>query len=914
MDKNDFLISAIFAVLVAVLIVTYAATAVGELPTEEKGISEPDMVYYYRFEDLVLKDNDAYQTIEMEGATFTREEGGPNLPLVTKNLLVPEGSEVKDLTVEFNGLKRVGDGVRLKKGDIRILSGFDPIEKNPHIDIVDDGEVYPSQSYSYDVQSYRGVDIISLGMIPVEYDSGSGELFFYEEAEVKINLAEKTRAEHHFVGEKDLDYLREMIDNDKVLDRLSPVENTRNPDYEYLIITTSSMESSFQTLLDHKINTLGFTGAIVLKSDIEAGYSGIDTQEKIRNCIIDYYQNHGTRYVVLGGDTMDSSENDIIPHRGLWTELTANNGMYEVTINSYIPSDWYYAGLDGDFNADGDDTWGEWEDDCDWLRDVFVGRIPAKDSTEADAMINKIIHYETNPVPEKLYEACQDDSNNIGDLKVMKTGGQMVVGVNNILPSSYAIESDFESDGGYTISDYEDGIKGTNGGSPFFVNHCGHGSATSYQLTGSDSYSSSDASSLTNSYYPIHFSIACMSGSYDGVQVDQNALLFGGCIDGSKTSDGDCLSEALVKNPNGGMSACLLNSRLGLAGGDDGTGCDGEVDNNIFHAIFDHDFEYIGQAYQWATEALGPAYHPGYKTNNGPDTMANGYKWQIFEVNLLGDPAMAVLQKDTIMGTVKDEQGDVVWNATVDATLNGQTLSKITGADGFYAFTLEDFGSYSHGDNIHLTASKDGLTDEMDISVDTTILQQEVPDMTLTSGQVLTVDITLSGPSGTTDGWNFISSALMPSNTDIDSILNDPTNGIYGSYDKVFSYDAESQEWLSYVPDRGSHYNDLSSLDEQRGLWIHLTADDTLTIEGTEPSTTDILLYPGWNMVGYPSETDRTASSTLPPEVTKIGILDGTSPYNIQYTSDLSAVTLSSLSGYWVYNSGDTTVVWTVVY
>ena len=35
------------------------------------------------------------------------------------------------------------------------------------------------------------------------------------------------------------------------------------------------------------------------------------------------------------------------------------------------------------------------------------------------------------------------------------------------------------------------------------------------------------------------------------------------------------------------------------------------------------------------------------------------------------------------------------------------------------------------------------------------------------------------------------------------------------------------------------------------GLWIHMTADDNITINGTKPSSTDIPLYPGWNMVGY---------------------------------------------------------------
>jgi len=34
-----------------------------------------------------------------------------------------------------------------------------------------------------------------------------------------------------------------------------------------------------------------------------------------------------------------------------------------------------------------------------------------------------------------------------------------------------------------------------------------------------------------------------------------------------------------------------------------------------------------------------------------------------------------------------------------------------------------------------------------------------------------------------------------------------------------------------------------------------MSNDDTLTIEGTEQTTTDIILNPGWNMVGLPSST-----------------------------------------------------------
>lgn len=93
-----------------------------------------------------------------------------------------------------------------------------------------------------------------------------------------------------------------------------------------------------------------------------------------------------------------------------------------------------------------------------------------------------------------------------------------------------------------------------------------------------------------------------------------------------------------------------------------------------------------------------------------------------------------------------------------------------------------------------------------------------------------------------------------------------------------------------------------------------MTADDNLTIEGTAPVTTNITLEPGWNMVGYPSITDRLASETLPAKVSKIGVFDPYEDYNVNHILDLTKYTLTAGEGYWVYNDADHSVVWTVNY
>ncbi|MFW6304334.1 MAG: M14 family zinc carboxypeptidase [Candidatus Saliniplasma sp.] len=174
-----------------------------------------------------------------------------------------------------------------------------------------------------------------------------------------------------------------------------------------------------------------------------------------------------------------------------------------------------------------------------------------------------------------------------------------------------------------------------------------------------------------------------------------------------------------------------------------------------------------------------------------------------------------------------------------------------------------------------------------------------------------TFDIDLTS-GGDADGWNFVSFNLVPEDTSLTGILEDPDNGIAGNYDKVMYYDAGTDEWLSYMPERDDHFNGEIQWDETRGLWIRMTVDDTLTVEGNEPTSTDITLKPGWNMVSYSSST-ATVEGT-PAEVTIVGYFDAAQDNNVAYDYDPANFEFSPGEGYYIYNDADYDVTWTVDY
>lgn len=158
------------------------------------------------------------------------------------------------------------------------------------------------------------------------------------------------------------------------------------------------------------------------------------------------------------------------------------------------------------------------------------------------------------------------------------------------------------------------------------------------------------------------------------------------------------------------------------------------------------------------------------------------------------------------------------------------------------------------------------------------------------------------------DGWNFVSFDIIPIDDSLEGILAD----IDGSYHRVMWYDASADGWQSYVPGRSPRYNNLDTWNHRMGIWIRMVEDATLTVEGYQPTRTDITLYPGWNMVGLPSDT--AGNHDLPEEVTRVGYFDPLAPNNLAYNYDPVNYTFEPGNGYWLYNGADVPVIWTVEY
>ncbi len=161
------------------------------------------------------------------------------------------------------------------------------------------------------------------------------------------------------------------------------------------------------------------------------------------------------------------------------------------------------------------------------------------------------------------------------------------------------------------------------------------------------------------------------------------------------------------------------------------------------------------------------------------------------------------------------------------------------------------------------------------------------------------------------DGWLFLSLPYQISSNSISDVLED----IEGGYEKVMSYNAEEDEWKTYIPERDDKFNDLESLNSKRSFWIRMQKDDSIFFNAslTEDENTTISLEPGWNMVGYPSNQARSAEETLPEEVSKVGVFNKSLENNIEYIEgDMSSLVMKGGNGYWIYNSAEEPVEWTV--
>ncbi len=114
------------------------------------------------------------------------------------------------------------------------------------------------------------------------------------------------------------------------------------------------------------------------------------------------------------------------------------------------------------------------------------------------------------------------------------------------------------------------------------------------------------------------------------------------------------------------------------------------------------------------------------------------------------------------------------------------------------------------------------------------------------------------------EGWNLISISLIQSDISLSSVLE----SIKGEYDALQWYDSSdsSDPWKHHQISKPSILNDLKEINHTMGFWIHITKPGgvTFSYEGFEPLRNQkVTLHKGWNLVGYPSFSNRKRTIAL---------------------------------------------------
>ncbi len=277
----------------------------------------------------------------------------------------------------------------------------------------------------------------------------------------------------------------------------------------------------------------------------------------------------------------------------------------------------------------------------------------------------------------------------------------------------------------------------------------------------------------------------------------------------------------------------------------------------------------------------------------------DGYQLNPIDTILSVEPEEAkVCEYVTISGTFPNHPNSEL-NVFIDDLIMGEGEWTVT-TDGNGWFELD----------IMVPLVKDNTPTNYDLST-SGIVAYVVASPDIHAATTLTV-LTETQDIALNAGWNFVSTMLDTSilNVSLEDILEHPTYGISGSYDRLMYYNASEDQWKTYVPGRADHFNTLTDMEYTMGFWIMMNQEETLTVEGVALPEREIILNPGWNMVSYPCST--AGNNDLPAEVTRIGYFDAAEEYNVAYDYEPQDFIFELGNGYWIYNGADYDVEWTI--
>ncbi|KPA17794.1 secreted protein containing Peptidase S8 and S53, subtilisin, kexin, sedolisin [Candidatus Magnetomorum sp. HK-1] len=590
-------------------------------------------------EILSGQNDDGYDILQLSGDEFelmASEPGDPMLPGKTVYILIPPGAQI--CNVEINILDKVvldqSYEIFPKQPEVPLSSNvvlpIQPLREN----LVSSEKPFPERPVTYvETATLRGNSMAVFKINPIQYIPKTGKVIvnkrFRWSFHISTNVYQTLQYQQRSPVMEQL--LKQKVVNSEIIDSIVPQSlktNDQNPagHCDYLIITSELLKTAFQTLADHKSN-MGMDAEIVTTEYIFDHYNGKDSQEKIKQCIIDYATNKGTLWLLLGGD------DSVIPDRNCYLKVFDE-------IDYTIPTDLYYAGLDDlDWNDDNDLKWCEPEyagDTVDLYPDVFIGRAPVQTVNEAEIFVEKTIRYVNEPPSSDFAERSLFAGNELWNSWDGKSDAHhRSEDMWHTMISPYWTGEHFRLyDTGTDFPSNEETVNPQNllnlvsdGFGLVFV--ATHGNQTFWDLQNQTHFTTSNALECGNQYKQgILYTIACNTNAFDR----------------EKYASDPCLSEAFLRNPNGGMVAYIGSSRFGWGSRSKSihAGTSFKYAQQFFRQLFDQDTMSEGNG-----DDPDPKNYPGrigslhasHKMFYAPNSRTkNTSRWLQFSLNLMGDP------------------------------------------------------------------------------------------------------------------------------------------------------------------------------------------------------------------------------------------------------------------------------------
>ena len=785
----------------------------------------PDVTYTASFDqaNLTMEPYGSGVLLHLPDTDLSGNVGSPWLPAKMIRLAIPVGEEVTGVTIDQTQSLKLA-------GPFAIASRPYPLAKSgptrqPRIA----SKTYaPQPVVQYISTGYKsGYPIVAVQINPIQYNPTTGDVTLYTDVEFTVQT--RTAASPF----KTIKRRSARVENLVADDVRSLVDNPDDPigkpgggivalsnytDIVQIIVTSASFVSSFQTLANWYTKK-GVPTQVVSMTTVGT-YAGRDSAEKLRNCIRDYWQNHGLVYVILAGDTA------VVPYRKAYAMATDNG--------TDIPCDLYFSDLDGTWDANNNSVFGELPGDnrpdlgdpLDLYADVYVSRAPVDNTTDCTVMINKIMQYEgssarpalpTDYEKRALFVASWTDSDT--DCSLLK---EAILNESPDLKNNWTVTKLYERLGNLTPASF---LSAMSTGKYNLINHSGHGDYNVMQAGGDNYISNNNLAVLTNApRYSILTTDACYVGDF------------------AHSGPVDCCAEEFALAANGG-GYFIGNSHYGwYYGGEPATGLSAQQDRYFYNVLFGANVSphlyNVAKTFAKAKD-LGAA-------------MAKTDQWERYchyEWNLIGAAESPIWTETPVAFTV-----------TYPATLP-------IGMSSTFTVHVTSGGSNVEGARVCLWRTTEiYVIADTDASGNATFTVSPVTAGTMyvtatkhnylpyegTASAIDTSAVTTSPTGWINPGWNWISFPLQPQNADPGSIL-----GSAIATNNLFRWDPIGKT-VELYPD------DFQTVETGRGYVLFANVDVPASYRGWAKADGFEIALPaqGWSWIGQPFDHVSPQSGT----------------------------------------------------